>query len=87
MASAVVWRQVARPDETLADWFQTFRVLQAAEVWACHGDWVTSAQPVFGPGIKDRFQVRYVFHVKSCAPPRRGVVGRILRCRECRLCS
>lgn len=48
---------VARPDETLADWFQTFRVLQAAEVWACHGDWVTSAQPVFGPGIKDRFQM------------------------------
>jgi hypothetical protein len=48
---------VARPGETLSAWFQTFRVLQGAEVWACHGDWVTAAKPVFGPGINERFQV------------------------------
>lgn len=33
----------------------TFRVLQGAEIWATHGDWVTRTQPRFGPGIAERF--------------------------------
>ena len=34
---------------------RTFRTLQAAEIWATHGDWITRNQPVFGPGIAERF--------------------------------
>ena len=39
----------------LAEWAETFRVLQAAEVWATHAEWVTRARPQFGPGIRERF--------------------------------
>ncbi len=41
--------------EGLADWFEVFRTLQAAEIWATLGSWVTEARPKLGPGIKDRF--------------------------------
>ncbi|MCW5604253.1 MAG: amidase [Burkholderiales bacterium] len=43
-------------DEGLPQWFQTFRVLQGAEVWAQHGDWVTRARPKLGPGVKERIE-------------------------------
>lgn len=36
-------------------WKEAFRILQAAEIWRVHGDWVTAAAPAFGPGVKDRF--------------------------------
>ena len=41
-------------DEPLAQWMGYFRVLQSAEAWACHGDWVKRANPRFGPGVKER---------------------------------
>jgi len=34
---------------------EAFRVVQAAEAWAAHGDWVTAHPDVLGPGIRDRF--------------------------------
>jgi amidase len=42
--------------EGLPQWFQVFRVLQAAEAWARHGEWVKRAKPDLGPGIKQRVQ-------------------------------
>lgn len=39
--------------EQLTDWF---RVLQAFEVWATHGAWITEVKPSFGPGIRERYQ-------------------------------
>jgi amidase len=39
-----------------ADWLPHFRVLQAREVWQCHGDWVRTANPDFGPGVRERFE-------------------------------
>ena len=41
--------------EGLAAWREVFRVCQAAEAWASHGDWITAAKPVFGPGVAERF--------------------------------
>lgn len=38
-------------------WRETFRVCQAAEVWAAHGAWVSRSKPDFGPGIKQRFEM------------------------------
>ena len=32
-----------------------FRILQAAQIWAMHGEWITRVQPNFGPGIRERF--------------------------------
>jgi amidase len=37
-------------------WFETFRTLQGAEIWATLGAWVTETKPRFGPGIKGRFE-------------------------------
>jgi amidase len=42
--------------EGLSAWFETFRTVQAASIWANHGDWVTATKPAFGPGVKERFE-------------------------------
>jgi amidase len=41
--------------EGLTEWFEVFRTLQAAEIWATLGDWVSATKPQFGPGTKERF--------------------------------
>lgn len=41
----------------LKDWCDVFKVCQAAEVWAAHGEWVTKTNPSFGPGVKERFEL------------------------------
>jgi amidase len=41
--------------EGLRTWFETFRTLQHAEIWAEHGDWVRACNPAFGPVIAARF--------------------------------
>ena len=35
-------------------WREAFRIVQAREVWESYGDFVRSARPEFGPGIKER---------------------------------
>ena len=42
-------------DEPLTRWMDHFRVLQAAEAWACHGEWITREKPALGPGVRERF--------------------------------
>ena len=42
--------------EGLPDWFEVFRTLQAAEIWATLGAWVSKTQPKLGPGVKERFE-------------------------------
>ncbi|QMU79606.1 amidase [Streptacidiphilus sp. PB12-B1b] len=32
-----------------------FITVQAAEAWACHGEWIERARPRFGPGVAERF--------------------------------
>jgi amidase len=38
------------------EWMMRFRLLQGAEVWACHGEWIRQVRPEFGPEIRDRFE-------------------------------
>lgn len=40
--------------EGLSQWFQVFRLLQGAEIWAQHREWVTRVKPNFGAGVKER---------------------------------
>ncbi len=40
--------------EGLVAWFETFRTVQAAEVWASVGAWVGEVKPRLGPGVKER---------------------------------
>jgi amidase len=35
-------------------WREAFRIVQSRGVWESYGDFVRSAQPKFGPGIKER---------------------------------
>lgn len=42
---------------TLLDWLGIFKTLQAAEVWASHGEWIQEHQPEFGPGVRERFDM------------------------------
>lgn len=48
--------QVTVSPEGLGMWMECFRVLQAAEVWANHGEWVRRVNPVFGRGIRERME-------------------------------
>jgi amidase len=42
--------------EGLAEWFSVFRVIQASEIWANHGEWIATAKPDFGRGIRERME-------------------------------
>ena len=49
----------ARQDVTVSPdglfgWFETFRIIQAWEIWSNHRDWIETSHPEFGPGIRDR---------------------------------
>jgi amidase len=49
--------EVILADTALADWRETFRICQAAEIWLTHGDWIRATNPDFGPGVKERFEM------------------------------
>lgn len=46
---------VGEPGGGLGKLMLAFRHLQGREVWRQHGEWITSAQPKFGPEIAERF--------------------------------
>jgi len=56
--------------EGLPQWFQVFRVLQGAEIWAQHGAWVRRVQPNLGPGVKERIQWTSTLAAKDVAAAR-----------------
>ena len=39
-----------------SEWSALFRVLQGDEIREFHSDWIDRHKPVFGPGIRERFQ-------------------------------
>ncbi len=49
-------RPVTVSAEGLPQWFQSFRVLQGAEIHVQLGDWVAHAKPELGPGVRERMQ-------------------------------
>lgn len=49
-------QDVRLSDEGLDRWFETFRIIQAAEVWSALGDWVTEHRPALGPGVRERIE-------------------------------
>jgi amidase len=55
----------------LEQWLQVFRVLQAAEAWAQHGEWVRRVKPDLGPGIRQRVQWAADLDPKLVGPAKR----------------
>lgn len=51
-----VQSRVTLSESGLWNWFETFRVIQAGEVWRNHGAWIEAVQPELGPGIKERIE-------------------------------
>jgi amidase len=47
------WIQIS--EEGLAEWANTFRIIQGIEIWEEHGEWIRKENPNFGPGIAERF--------------------------------
>lgn len=43
-------------EQGLDSWFETFRTLQLAEVWAQLKDWLEAAKPALGPGVAERME-------------------------------
>lgn len=41
--------------DRLPAWRDAFRLVQSAEAWASHGDWIARTRPSFGPGVRERF--------------------------------
>jgi amidase len=68
--------------EGLADWFEVFRTLQAAEIWATLGAWVTEAKPQLGPGVKERFAYAATIardQVEAARARRRAITAHVER--------
>ena len=66
--------------EGLVEWYQTFRVIQAWEIWSNHRAWIEESRPEFGPGIRERVEwaARVTEQQMQAARARRsGIVGRI----------
>ena len=61
---------VTLASEGLPQWFQVFRVLQGAEIWAQHGAWVTRNKPDLGPGVRERMQWAATVTASDVAPAR-----------------
>ena len=40
----------------LTEWYETFRVIQAWEIWSNHGAWIEETKPDFGPVIRERLE-------------------------------
>ena len=72
--------EVTVSPEGLPAWFETFRVLQAAEVWGNHGEWIQAVKPIFGRGVRERFawasQVEEE-DVAACKNKHRAIKARI----------
>jgi amidase len=47
--------EAVAPSGSSADWSQTFRVLQGAEIAIQHHGWIDRYRPEFGPGVRERF--------------------------------
>src|SRR5262245_12475470 len=46
--------EVTIAEEGLGRWVESFRVIQAFEIWRSLGAWVTEHRPALGPGIRER---------------------------------
>ncbi len=47
--------ELALDPDVLTGWAEAFRVLQGADCWRTHGEWIMGERPNLGPGITARF--------------------------------
>ena len=49
--------EISITPEALSQWAESFRIVQASEIWEEHGQWAEQHLNEFGPGIKERFEI------------------------------
>ncbi|MFZ1726442.1 MAG: amidase [Albidovulum sp.] len=67
-------------EDDLSSWSETFRTIQAAEVWNSVGKWVEAQKPTFGRGILERLEIAREVDpqaVKQAKVHRRAIVSRM----------
>ena len=47
--------EIVLSPEGIDRWMDSFRVIQGAEIWSTHREWIASLHPDFGAGIRERF--------------------------------
>ncbi len=82
LAAGVIGEQadVTVGPDGLTGWFETFRVIQAWEIWYNHATWITEHKPDFGPGIRERIEWASRVtqgEVEAARARRDGIVDRI----------
>ena len=58
------------------DWMNAFRLLQGAEAWACHGEWINAQRPQLASDIHGRFEWASTIRANAL-PPARAVRHRV----------
>jgi amidase len=79
-STSLTVRLIVLSDESLAVWRETFRIIQAAQIWETHSNWVKSTVPNFGPGIADRFKIASEINrdeLDASKTRRETIVGRL----------
>jgi len=64
-------KHITVSDDGFENWFDVFRVIQAYEIWANHGAWITRHKPQFGPGIRERMEWASKVTTEEVVPARR----------------
>jgi len=62
----MIWQDIST--DGLASWANTFRIIQANEIWKEHGKWIELEHPSFGPGIKERFEMASKITLEEVEP-------------------
>ena len=73
-------QEVSVAEEGLERWVESFRLIQAFEIWRSLGTWVTEHRPALGPGIRERIAWAATVTEEDALAERRfraGVVQRL----------
>lgn len=55
-AAVGLGERVLLAEDGLDAWSETFRTVQASEIWSNLGEWIEAVRPTFGPGVRERFE-------------------------------
>lgn len=72
--------RITLSEEGLDQWSETFRTVQAGEIWASVGDWIERTKPNFGPGVSERFAAAKLLEpdaVEAAKARRRAIKARL----------
>jgi amidase len=54
--------------EALDEWRESFRLIQAEEIWPIYGDFITKHRPRIGPGVRERLAFAASLNAAAAAP-------------------